>query len=445
MSTRKKSTGTNFNSVALSAQALKQIRLAKSHGIKIPFRAYRAAKRAGIPFYVACAFLVQESNGGENVFGHDPGNFSGAGTVTRAKYFRYKQLRAEGHGMQGVGPCQLCVDPDSLILTSDLRWEKASKVTEGMEIIAFDEEGTPDKRHTTKRRYFRTARVDGMFVSDMQRVRIVTDKGSVIVTPEHKFLTHRPERYTWKEAQYLQVGDLIPDVPTWTEDDIYEAGYVAGQFDGEGCLTVGEGANGQAYGRLLWSQKESSPDVQYMEALIEDFGFEVRRHNAPGRGWNGERGNGPVAHLVIGGSWLETLRFLGTFRPRRMLRHPRLREVWENRQLNGCGRQTVLAIEPLDDGPMVAHKTSTSTLIVNGLLSHNTWWEFQDEADAAGGCWRPYVNMLVAFRHLATLRRSMGTWKDAARRYNGSGPAADRYADQMEQRFNHWVRVVGSK
>ena len=32
-----------------------------------------------------------------------------------------------------------------------------------------------------------------------------------------------------------------------------------------------------------------------------------------------------------------------------------------------------------------------------------TWWEFQDEADREGGCWKPAVNMRVGFRHLAEL------------------------------------------
>lgn len=80
---------------------------ARSRGIKMPVRAFLAARKARIPFYVACAFLMQETAGGENVFGHDPGNFSGAGEVTKAKYLAYKRARQAGKGMQGVGPVQL--------------------------------------------------------------------------------------------------------------------------------------------------------------------------------------------------------------------------------------------------------------------------------------------------------------------------------------------------
>jgi hypothetical protein len=31
-----------------------------------------------------------------------------------------------------------------------------------------------------------------------------------------------------------------------------------------------------------------------------------------------------------------------------------------------------------------------------------TWWEFQDQADAQGGCWRPRYNMRVGFLHRPT-------------------------------------------
>jgi len=86
---------------------LKTLAKARKNGIKIPVRAYLASRKAKIPFYVACAFLEQESAGGENVFGHDPSIFSGAGRVTKAKYLRYRAERKRTGKMQGVGPLQL--------------------------------------------------------------------------------------------------------------------------------------------------------------------------------------------------------------------------------------------------------------------------------------------------------------------------------------------------
>jgi hypothetical protein len=66
-----------------------------------------------------------------------------------------------------------------------------------------------------------------------------------------------------------------------------------------------------------------------------------------------------------------------------------------------------------------------------------TWWEFQDTADREGGCWRPEVNMRVGFRHLAALISQHGE-ADGARRYNGSGPAAEAYSRDLLAKTRIW-------
>jgi hypothetical protein len=78
-------------------------------GIRMPVRMLAAARTAAIPPSLAASVLMQETSGGDNVFGHDPTIFVGAGKVTKAKYQAYKKQRGpkgEG-GMQGVGPLQL--------------------------------------------------------------------------------------------------------------------------------------------------------------------------------------------------------------------------------------------------------------------------------------------------------------------------------------------------
>lgn len=62
-----------------------------------------------------------------------------------------------------------------------------------------------------------------------------------------------------------------------------------------------------------------------------------------------------------------------------------------------------------------------------------TYWGFQDRADALGGCWRPLVNMKVGFADLARNIRVDGL-REGVRSYNGSGPAADAYAEEVISR-----------
>ena len=88
----------------------KRINRARDAGCLRPVTAFIEARKAGIAFYILCAFLEQESSGGLNVFGHDNTIFAGAGKVTKSKYLAYLKERDAIPGqrrMQGVGPLQL--------------------------------------------------------------------------------------------------------------------------------------------------------------------------------------------------------------------------------------------------------------------------------------------------------------------------------------------------
>jgi hypothetical protein len=66
-----------------------------------------------------------------------------------------------------------------------------------------------------------------------------------------------------------------------------------------------------------------------------------------------------------------------------------------------------------------------------------TWWELQDAADRRGGAWKPEHNIAVAFDRLAALIAEHGE-REGIRRYNGSGPKADRYAKSVLARREKW-------
>lgn len=61
----------------------------------------------------------------------------------------------------------------------------------------------------------------------------------------------------------------------------------------------------------------------------------------------------------------------------------------------------------------------------------------QHSADMKGGCWIPIHNMEVGFAFLHGLIIQSGVW-GGFRRYNGSGPAAEAYADRALERAGAW-------
>lgn len=100
------------------------IHVARANGLLMPHSAWRAHQRTGVPFYVLAAFLMQETGGGVNEYGHDvdstgtPRPFWGVPEVTQENYAVYlherdlgvveaKQFPHLGRRSQGVGPMQL--------------------------------------------------------------------------------------------------------------------------------------------------------------------------------------------------------------------------------------------------------------------------------------------------------------------------------------------------
>jgi hypothetical protein len=66
-----------------------------------------------------------------------------------------------------------------------------------------------------------------------------------------------------------------------------------------------------------------------------------------------------------------------------------------------------------------------------------TWWQYQDRADALGGCHKPFCNMQVGFSILRALIRQHGVQHGAAR-FNGTGEAAERYGRNFLIHADHW-------
>lgn len=62
---------------------------------------------------------------------------------------------------------------------------------------------------------------------------------------------------------------------------------------------------------------------------------------------------------------------------------------------------------------------------------------YQSQADALGGAWLPVPNMRSGLRGLGNLIRAYGI-RDGARRYNGSGPAAEAYAADFMNKYAVW-------
>lgn len=63
----------------------------------------------------------------------------------------------------------------------------------------------------------------------------------------------------------------------------------------------------------------------------------------------------------------------------------------------------------------------------------------QVEAEKAGGCWKPYPNLVVSFHYLKQLFMITGSAEFGYQRYNGSGPAALAYGSRLMGLRAQWI------
>lgn len=297
-----------------------------------------------------------------------------------------------------------CLAPDTPVLTADLRWVEAQKITEGDHLAGFDEE-----RPAHHDRRWRDAVVEAAGTVALPAYRIgLADGTEIVASAMHRWLTiNSSQVYQWTDTQSLRTPDhkrskrsnpsrLTRVVDVWDEMNSRESGYLAAAFDGEGslCQTLMARAGRVETFQMHcgFSQRDNEMRA-YVEAQLAAFGFSTSRAGGGGTNRN-------VSQVLIAGGRREVLRFLGSVRPERLL--PRL-------DLNRVGRLTcadavdVVSLTPLGVRSLVSMQTSTRTLIANGFASHNS---YANLADIAPAVYPLLGDVGLAFICLPTLRNN---------------------------------------
>ena len=246
-----------------------------------------------------------------------------------------------------------CAVPETKTLTEDLRWVEVGSLKEGDTLIAFDEEPSMGKGYGRK---YQKATVTATGREKMPCYKVVTDRGTVTVSFNHPFLVDRKKggsQYVWRQAQHLEVGARIAFLAEpWEHDTSNEAGWLAGFLDGEGSVARYAITAAQKPGAVLSRAQDWFTCKGFWRGLYMD--------------------KRDVGHIQLTSRLPDALRLLGTLRPVRLL--GAANKLWEGHRIWGKWTQpaSVLSLEFLGEREVVALSTSTKTVILNGLLSHNT-------------------------------------------------------------------------
>jgi hypothetical protein len=268
-----------------------------------------------------------------------------------------------------------CLDPDTRVLDADLRWRPIKNLRVGDRLVAMDEKNpSPGKE-----RRLRTAAVEATVRTRDRAYRLGFDDGtSVVCSGRHRWLSASqgsPSSFRWRSIEALEgrpgprrvirEGDYIRAlVEPWEADESREAGYLAGMYDGEGCVT--NRTRNRTEFRIDITQ---NPGVVLDETvrLLRQKGFTPRDASHHTRR--------AQVYKITGLS--ECLRLLGQVRPLRLLQNGNP-GMWEGRGLgheNGMRfAKRIVVIEELPEQELIDIQTSTSTFIAEGLVSHNSDW-----------------------------------------------------------------------
>ena len=280
-----------------------------------------------------------------------------------------------------------CVAPESRVLTADLRWVRADSVKTGDKLMGFDE-SIPGK---WKERCLREAAVTAVKQFPTKRLRVRFESGrEVVCSYDHKWLVNPrakgkpPAKLVWRRADELGVGSEIRRVvDPWGEPRSFDDGWLSGIIDGEGYLNNGSGiqlgvaqADGPVWDKMLRLFNEHS------ERVTTDTSWRAAK--------NSKHQNLNVLRIC---NMQDTLKIIGSLRPVRMLAKS---EQWFGKALPRSGYDTVVSVEAVEDGPVVAIATSTKTLVVEGLASHNC--DFSQGELRVVACVANETNMINAYQ-----------------------------------------------
>lgn len=280
-----------------------------------------------------------------------------------------------------------CVSPETRVLRDDLTWQAAGDLRMGTHLIAFDDQPAGSAR--VPRRRTRTAHVThtGRIWRDVWKLTL--SDGTVLrASAEHPWLTQARQGRNQKWETTARIAGAVNGTHRfgrkgsrfgvkgrrylprffypWTTNTTREAGYLAGMFDGEGCVTrhVYRGTQCGSGFSLTLTQKANAALTETCRVL-EELGLNYTLGPAAARG---------VHTVTITGCWADRLRVLGSLRPHRLLSNVQhmLRAGEADVELHSLSQVEVVAADFQGAQEVVALSTSTGTYIAEGFGSHNS-------------------------------------------------------------------------
>jgi predicted phage terminase large subunit-like protein len=281
------------------------------------------------------------------------------------------------------GPYAWCNPYEAPVLMADLTMRPIGEIREGDMVMGFTMDTAP-KREGEKfsRRHLTHAQVKSISVSVRPVVKITLAGGEVIrCTADHRWYTGRPPNdpshplYAPAKVGRALLRVCPPRLPELTGDDLREAGWLCGFYDGEGSVTRNirrEGAKSTPLITITQGTGRNLHLCERLERALDRFGFAWNFKE----GVRSDRKPGPNSDGTMQRTYWIKRNGLVTYQ--RFL-HITQTMKWRDRLLEGgCNsrmiqaEERVLSIEPDGEETVYGLETTTGNYVVWGLASSNS-------------------------------------------------------------------------
>jgi len=264
-----------------------------------------------------------------------------------------------------------CLTPGHRILKGDLTWVPVETLKVGDELLAFD-----DKLPLFNgRRQYKKAVVTGTGRDVRETCELTLSDGTKLVsTLDHKWLVRcrkgsGGDQWQWKTASELKPGDRMKRLLTvWNADKTYDAGWLAGFFDGEGTINqpLKKDRKPGEHGFQITATQKEGEVLDKAIFCLKNLGFACSSTQY-------DREHPYMRAINILGGKTERLRFLGSVRPLRLLKNADLCKLGAFQ--SNFEPVTIVSVTPSGKQEIITLGTSAGTYIAEGFGSHNTGFD----------------------------------------------------------------------
>ncbi len=294
---------------------------------------------------------------------------------------------------QQAGIQILCLDPDTRVLTADLRWVRIDDLNIGDELIGCDEGQTDEERkevateshrqrkagiykgrtlkHPYPDRKMRTSVVEAKWETFDDAIELTLEDGRKLISSQnHQFLckARGGNIPVWLKAKKMRIGTEMRSVTKPWGESSYEDGWAGGILDGEGSLRAKDSGGVEATISQVLNDVYSRVR-SYLSSRFYSFREYLDKRQPETSSKFGRKDVGRI-HLC---RMDQMFRLIGQTRPSRFINM----RWWEGKSLPGKAIkdsqawEKVVAIRVLPKRRLIDIQTSTRTFIAEGLITHN--------------------------------------------------------------------------